>query len=71
MGSKRILQLVVAAVLPLVLSAVALTGCEKGSDQGVPALIERLQDQDQQVRRYAAEALDKIGPAEEEQSRKP
>jgi HEAT repeat protein len=66
MGNKRILQLVVEAVLPLVLSAVALIGVVRGSDQDVPALIGRLQDEDKDVRIRAAMALHQIGPAAKE-----
>jgi len=59
-------QSVVAAVLPLVLAAVTLTGVGRGSDQDVPALIKLLQDKHRQVRGSAARALGRMAPAAKE-----
>ena len=44
---------------------------EIGSDakDAVPPLVERLEDDDQNVRKQAAEALDQIESIEEEQNR--
>ena len=55
-------QSIVAAVLPLILSALALGGFRKGSDQSVPVFITALEDKDADVRKEAARALAMMGP---------
>ncbi len=57
---KRMREWVAVTVLPLVLSAVALTGCGR---EGVPAHVKRLQDEDPNLRVPAASALGRIDPA--------
>jgi HEAT repeat protein len=66
MGSKRMRQSVVAALLPLVFSAVVSAAVGRGSNQDVPALITALRNQDKEIRRNAAQALGQIGPTAKE-----
>ncbi len=63
MRTKR-MRLWAVVIVPLVLSAVLLTGIARASDQAtaVSDLIEKLQDETKQVRISSASALGVIGP---------